>query len=818
MWQDLVFALRQMRRGWRFYFLAATTLALGIGATTAIFSLISGVLLRSLPFPEQERLVALRTVAFSAGLNTNGSLAESSLENSSYPDFYDWRRQNRTLESMAAYTHRTRRKFTPAGNGKPRIIEGLHVSADFFRVLGVAPQLGRSFAAEDEKPGTCSIIISQEFWVSEFGAGLQGVGGPIRISDKVCTLVGVMPAGFSFPYRSEKPTFWATLAVLRDLSSDLTGPRSDRALNVVARLRPGVSPVQAKSELNTIQQGLAQTFAEDRNHSGVAVTPLLDEMTGGFRKSLLLLFGAVSGVLLIACVNVAGLLLARGVARKNEFGVRISLGASATRIIQQVLLESVLLSVLASIAGVALAFFLLKAFVGIVPTDLPRLHEVHVDGMVLAFTLLVSIVVGIGFGIFPAWSAARANGLLVVGRGRASSSGRSEQRLHGVLVVAEIALSLVLVASSGLLIRSFVETVRVNPGFDTHNLLTLRLGMVVVGYGGGEKAPLFMQRVNSAVAQIPGVESVTGGFPLPFTYDSTDSFEIQGQPTDLSDPLVAKTAIIQPGYFETLKVPLLRGRTFEERDNERAKRVAIVDAAFARQFFPNDEPIGKFIRPNVEVNEKPMWYEIVGVVGSMRTTDLTAVPESQFFLPFLQTNNQPQILILRTSGDAKGYEKSVTSAIQALDVETTIFDVSTMDERVSRSVVSARFEAQLLTAFGAIALLLAAVGLYAALSEMVARRRFEIGLRVALGAQTRDVLQLVLRRGLSLTMAGVASGLAGFAVAARLFDDMIYGISVFDPWTMGGAGGVLVVVAFVASAWPAWIAARLEPTAALREQ
>jgi putative ABC transport system permease protein len=340
----------------------------------------------------------------------------------------------------------------------------------------------------------------------------------------------------------------------------------------------------------------------------------------------------------------------------------------------------------------------------------------------------------------------------------------------------------------------------------------------VIGYGGGDNAPVFMQRVNTTLAQIPGEQSVTGGFPIPFTYDSTDSFAIQGQPIDLSDPPVAKIATIQPGYFETLKVPLLQGRTFEERDNERAKRVAIVDAAFARQFFPNDQPIGKFIRPNVEDSQKSTWYEIVGVVGSMRTTDLTAIPEPQFFLPILQTNDTPQILILRTAGDPKHFEKSVTAAIQALNADTTIFDVSTMDERVTRSVVSARFEAQLLTAFGGMALLLAAVGLYAALSEMVARRTFEIGLRMALGAQTGDVFRLVLRRGLILAVVGMGIGLLGLAMVGRVFSDLLYEVKAFDPWTIFAVSAILILVSLVASVVPAWRAAGLEPTEALREQ
>ncbi len=815
--QDFRFALRQLRRNIRFHLLAAITLALGIGAATAIFSLVSGVLLLALPFPEPNRLVALRTLQFPPGLPAGTDPAAASPTDNSYPDFFDWRSESQSFDGIAFYDYGTSRKFTPSGSGRPRIIDGVRVSSGFFEVLGIAPEYGRSFTRQDEKEGTCSIIISHEFWIAEFNGSLKSIGGPIRMSDRACTLIGVMPAGFSFPYQTRAPNFWFTIAVIRWASNDPITRRGDRNTNVVARLRNGRNIAQASAEVNAIQRRIAESFAEDRNYSGVAVTPLLQTIIGDVRKPLLLLFGAVTGVLLIACVNVAGLLLARGVMRRTEFSVRIALGASRGQIMRQVLIESTILSCLAGIGGVVLAFVFLKAFLGIVPQDLPRLREVQIDGVTLGFSLLASLITGLCSGVLPAWSAARCDSTLALGRGRAVSGGRKEHHIHGSLVVAETAISLVLLAGSGLLIRSFVETTRVNPGFDPHGVLTFRLGMSAVEFP-QEKAVLFLRQVRAALSGLPGVQSVTAAYPLPFTYDTMSAFRLMGLAYDPSDPPAAKIAVVQPHYFEALKIPLLQGRTFSERDNAEATRVAVVDAEFARRFFAKGDAIGKSIQPDLEYRERQEWYEIVGVVASIRTTDLTNGPDPQFYLPYEQADARPQGMILRVAGDPHSYVGSVRGAIGELNRDLPLFDVGTMDERVRESTVYARFEAQLVTCFAVAALLLAAVGLYATLSEMVARRTFEIGLRVALGAQPRDVFHLVVKRGLVMALTGVVAGLAAFWLVARLFADMLYNVSTFDPWTIVTASAVLVCVSFLACIWPAWRAVRLEPMEALREQ
>jgi putative ABC transport system permease protein len=755
-------------------------------------------------------------MGFPAGLPIGSAEGGSPTENS-YPDFLDWRQQSRTFDGIASFGYDTVRKYTPSGNGRPLIIPGTFVSSNFFNVVGVAPQYGRSFRRDDEIKGTCSIILNHEFWVSEFGKSVESVGGPIHMSDRACTIVGVMPAGFHFPYQEHAPEFWATFAYLQNGQNTPVERRGDRDVMVLARLRKGYGMAQANAEMNAIQRGLAQSYAEDRNYSGIEVSSLLSTLTGDYRKSLLLLFGAVAGVLLIACVNVAGLLMARGVIRKDEFAVRMALGASRGQIIRQVLTESTILSCASGIVGVALGFLFLRRFLEIVPLELPRLGEVHMDGTTMGFAVIVCLLTGVGFGVLPAWIASRSDATLALGRGRATSGGQKEHRIHGGLAVAEIAISLVLLAGSGLLIRSFVDTMRVNPGFDTHGMLTFRLGMSGVEYPRVKAMP-FLRQVRTKLAGLPGVKSVTGSYPLPFTYDDQSTFRLEGVAYDPSDPPSAKIVGVAPLYFETLKIPLLSGRTFDERDDAKAKKVAVVDAEFARRFFPKGDAIGKSIEPDMRFQNPLEWYEIVGIVGSIRTSALTNAPDPQFYLPYEQAGDWPEGIILRTEGDPRAHENEVRAAIAEMNRDLPVFDLSTVDERVSQSMGYARFEAQLLTCFAVVALLLAAVGLYATLSEMVARRTFEIGLRVALGALPGDVFQLVVKRGLGMAALGLILGLAGFWVASRVFADMVYGVAPFDLWAILAAGAVLVGVSIVASAWPAWKAMQLEPMKALREE
>jgi putative ABC transport system permease protein len=831
--RDFIFALRQLRTNLRFSVIVVLTLALGIGATTAIFSVVSGVLLRALPFPEPERIVSLQTIEYPHA-EANSKEADlnqanpGSLSDVSFPDFFDWRQQSQTLEAVASYAYGTTRKFTPAGNGPAQIIEAEYVSGDFFRALGVTPALGRDFTLADERDANRPIILSHRFWVTEFHASPDIVGKQINISDRVAIVIGVLPADFTFPGQSDSPSFWG--AFMQGGSSggnpsgmpqkDLISPisrRNDRTTQVLGRLRRGVKIAQARAEMNAIQRSIAEQYPEDRNAFGVEVRPLLEYVSADYRKPLYLLFGAVTAVLLIACANVAGLLLARGFARRHEFSVRVALGARPSQIVRQVLIESTVLALCGGATGLALAFVALKTVLGLAPANLPRIEHVQIDGTVLAFAFLVSLVTGIAFGVFPAWSAARSDSSGMWRAGRGVSVGRSEHRLRAGFVIAETAISLALVGGSGLLIGSFAETMRVPPGFDPHHILVFRLGMSYVEFP-NDKARLFFRQLFPQLAAIPGIESVTGAYPVPFSYDNTSRFAIGGRPNDPSDLPISNRVVVEPNYFETLRVPLLKGRTFDIRDDWNAKRVVVVNQEFAREFFPNEDPIGKSIQPDfAEFGESPTWYEIVGVVAGIRT-DLTSPPQPGFFVPYEQATISPQGVILRASGDPHAYVNSVRSLVAGLHRDVPVFAVTTMDENIVGSTMSQKFEAALLSLFAGAALLLAAVGLYAALSEMVARRTFEIGLRVALGAQRGDVFGLVVRRGLVLAAAGLVVGLGGFAILGRVVADMLYGVRAFDPGVVGVACAVMISVAFVASAAPAWRAARLEPVEALREE
>jgi putative ABC transport system permease protein len=839
MGRDFAFALRQLRTNLRFSVIVVLTVALGIGATTAIFSVVSGVLLRALPFPEPERIVSLQTIEYPRaedGSNETDSKQASpqpanpgSITDVSFPDFFDWRQQSKTLEWISSYAYGTTRKYTPPGNGPAQIIAGEYVSADFFRALDVTPILGRNFARADEHDADRPILLSHRFWVTEFHSSPDIVGKGITLSDRVATVIGVLPANFSFPGLSDSPNFWGTFMQGSLSSGNPSGMpqkdfvssvsrRNDRSTQVIGRLRRGVRVAQARAEMNAIQRSIAEQYPEDRNAFGIEVRPLLEYVSGDYRKPLYLLFGAVTALLLIACANVAGLLLARGFARRHEFSVRVALGAKPSQIVRQVLIESMVLALCGGAIGIALAFVLLKTVLSLAPANLPRVDHVQIDAIVLAFAFLVSLMTGVVFGVFPAWRASRSDGSGMWRAGRGISGGRGEQRLRAAFVIAETAISLALVGGSGLLIGSFVETMRVPPGFDPHHILMFRVGMSFVEFP-NDKARLFLRQLLPQLAAIPGVESVTGAYPVPFSYDNSSRFAISGRPNDPSDLPMSNRVAVEPNYFETLRIPLLKGRTFDLRDDWNAKRVVVVNQEFAREFFPNEDPIGKSNQPDfAEFGESPNWYEIVGVVAGIRTTNLTSPPLPGFFVPYEQATISPQGMILRVSGDPRAYMNSVRSAVAELHRDVPIFAVTTMDENIVGSTTSERFEAALLALFAGSALLLAAVGLYAALSEMVARRTFEIGLRVALGAQQSDVFRLIVRRGLSLAAMGLVVGIGGFAIFGRVVADMLYGVRAFEPAVVGMACAVMMVVALVASAAPAWRAARLEPVEALREE
>jgi predicted permease len=809
--QDLRFAIRQLRKSPGFALTTTLTLALGIGATTAIFSLINAVLLRPLPFPEPSRLM-------SVGLIHTSVTKSGPPESLSYPDFFDWRTRNRTFESLASY-HGDNHTLT--GNGTPRQIESQTVSSEFFRLLGINPLLGRGFVADDEKPGTHVAVLSHETWQSVFGGDPSIVGRNITLDRNTYTVVGVMPKGFEFPIQTPAPQLWTSLADDATDKDPITAQRGAHMVNLVGRLKPGVSVAQANADLNVIAQNLAAQYPEsNKQFAGAAVVSQLEDLVGSTRSALNVLFAAVVFVLLIACANVAGLMLTRASRRRPEIAVRSAMGATRWEIMRQVLVESVVLGICGGTLGVVLSVLLLKTMLRFVPQNLPRLDQVSVDGMVLLFAAAVSILTGVLFGVLPAWRMSRLDPALALREGtRSMTSGRKQNRLNSVLVVAETAIGLVLLVGAGLLVRSLVRVLNVEPGFNPRNVLTASVNLPDSQYPDLKKG-LFYDELLPRLAALPGVKSVSAGYPLPLSRGNiTLGFTIEGRPVAKGEEFDAPTSVVTPDFFRTLDIPLIAGRSFLPTDDSKAPAVAIVNQAFVRKFFPHENPIGKHIQPGLGdgiTNHPPR--EIVGIVGDVKRKGLTAEMPAQFYLPLKQALILDPSLIIRTDGDPLSLLGPLREQLGQVDSNIPLYRVRTLDDYFSLSAAQPRFQTVLITSFAVIALLLAAVGLYAVLSYMVAQRTLEIGLRLALGAQRDRVLALILRRGMALAGAGLAIGIVVSLLLTRFMQELLYGVKPFDPLTFVAVSAVLLLVSLVASSVPAYRAARLDPMRTLREQ
>jgi predicted permease len=814
--QDLRIAARQFRKTPGFAITTIATLALGIGASTAIFSLVDGVMLRPLPFPQPGRLLWLQQVDTSAGLTAKG---EPTSEPLSYPDYFDWRAQTRSFSGLASYHHAG---MTLTGAGDAQQLSGAVVSSNFFRVLGLHPALGRDFLPDEEKPGTRAAILSYALWQSTFGGSLDIAGKPITLDGNSYTVDGVMPRDTA-PLESPPAAFWVTLAVDAAGVSPETVQRGDDRLEVIGRLRPEVSPAQAHAELKALQHNIAAQFPDtNKPYTDAIAMPLLDHLVGGYRPALRVLFAAVTLVLLIACANVAGLMLARSSRRAPEMAVRSAVGAGRSAIMRQVLLESLFLSLSGGALGVLFSAWILDLLVRLMPKDLPRLDLVSINAPVLAFAVSVSVLAGLIFGLVPAWRMSHLDPSLALREGaRGMTGGRRRNLLHNWLVIAETAVSLVLLIAAGLLIRSFVEVLRVDPGFDPHHVLTAQISLPAVRYPHDRRLQ-FYDAFLARLAALPGVQSAAAGYPLPLTSGYIDiSFSIEGRPVAPGDEPGAALGIATPGYFETLRIPILAGRAFTARDGTKAPPVVIVNEAFARKFFPGENPIGKHLTPGLGdgVVKHPV-REIVGIAGSVKRQQLTGELEPQYYLPYAQAVITSPTLLIRTAGDPARLTAALREQLAQADRDIPLYRVGSMDELVSKSAAQPRFQTMLLTAFAVLALLLSALGLYSVLSYMVAQRTLEIGLRMALGAQRGDVLAWILRRGLLLAAAGLAAGLAASVFVTRVLSasGMLYHIEPFDPLTFATVTLLLLVVSAIASGAPAVRAANLDPVRTLREQ
>ena len=816
--QDFSFAIRQFRRNPGFTVMVIITLALGIGATAAIFSLVDGILLRPLPFPNAERLVAISTLAFPPNVSPSHPSAGWEI-GSSYPNFFDWRRESRSFDSLSS-CDRITRLYSKANGEDARVMEGMRSSANLFSTLGVTTALGRTFTPDEEEAGHRVVILSHELWVSDFAASPDAIGQSVNISDVPYTVIGVMPSGFHFPVDQPAP-FWSTFSIDSEGPDPLTAQRDNDRLLIVGRLKTGVDKNQALADLNMIERRLAQQYSENRGRGAVSIAPMLEGAVSDARSGLVLLLASVGVVLLIGCTNVAGLLLARASTRRMEVAVRTALGANRSRLLRQFLLESLLLALSGGVVGISLSYLLLHVGLRIVPHELPRVYAVTINGRVLAFTVLLSAGTALIFGLLPAWKVSQLNPVTGLREGGPTmTSGRGRNHLHHGLVVVETALGFALLIGSGLLIRTMINILRIGPGFDTTRTVAFDIAITNKRYPDPSKVP-FYDKLLPQLAALPGVERVGGANPLPLRWPATTSFTIAGHlnsPDDLPDAGATST---EPGYFETLSIPLVRGRTFTAHDNDpKSPPVAIINQSFARRYFPGEDPIGRYFTPRFEHRDKLMiGRQIIGIVGDVRNADPDDPYQPEFFLPYAQepTHQRPDV-VMKVAGDPSSYEETVRKIVAAIDKDAPVFGYRILADDLQNQASQQRFEATMVSTFAGIALLLSAIGLYAVLSYVVAERTRELGLRMALGASRSDVLTLVLRRGLLLSGIGIGVGALASVIVGRFMQDLLFGVAPLDPSVFSTGTLVLVVVSIVATLMPAVRAAGLDPIRTLRDQ
>ena len=682
--------------------------------------------------------------------------------------------------------------------------------------------LGRAFVADDEKPGMRAAVLSHETWQSIFGSDPAIVGHNITLDGNSYTVAGVMPAGFQFPLDNPTPALWTSLADDATGKDPMTGQRGAHMATLIGRLKNGVSIEQARADLDLIAQNLSRQYPDSNTvFDGALVVPELQEdVPVTSRTAFHVLFAAVVFLLLIACANVAGLMLARTTKRKPEIAVRAALGASRLGLVRQALVESVVMSLCGGALGVVFSVILLRTLLRFVPENLPRLGQVAVDGPVLLFAAITSILTGVVFGVLPALRMSRLDPALALREGtRSVTSGRGQHRLHGGLVIAETAIGLVLLIGAGLLIRSFVRVLNVDPGFDPHQVLTAEIDLPDKQYP-GVKGPQFFDELLARVAALPGVQSVAAGYPLPLSHgDFTIGFQVEGRPVPEGREPAESVSVVTPGFFHTLRIPLLAGRDFLPTDDSKAPAVVIVNQAFVKKYFPGEDAVGKRFQPGLGdgVTDQPM-RQIVGVVADVKRNGITANTKPQYYMPYKQAIVVAPPLVIRTAGDPKMLIAPVRAQVAALDSNIPVFHIKTMEDYVSSSAAQPRFQTMLITSFAVLALLLSAIGLYAVLSYMVAQRTLEIGLRLALGAQRDSVLGLVLQRGMFMALAGVAIGIVASLGLTRFMEKLLYGVKPFDLLTFAGVSAVLLLVSLIASSVPAYRAARLDPMQTLRER
>ena len=797
LFKDIRYGVRSLLKRPGFTAIALVTLALGIGANSAMFSAVNAVLLRPLPFPESEQIVSLD------GVNPSKGITQS---NMSVPDFADWQNQNQVFERMAGFV--SGGALLVSGDETERV-RGTGVSADFFPLFRTNAFKGRTLEPDDSQKGREPVVVlSHGLWQRRFGADPNVVGTTVLLSGKNTTVVGVMTPGFDYPTQSE---LWVPFPI--DAASER---RDNRYLSVVTRLKQGVSLAQAQAEMDTINLRLAQAYNETNSGWTVMLTNLRERLVGGMRSSLLVLLGAVAFVLLIACANVANLLLARATARQKEIAVRTALGASRWRIVRQLLTESLLLSIVGGAIGLLVSVWLTKLLIALSPPNTPRFDEIAPNARVLAFTLALTVITGLVFGLAPALQVSRPDLNEGLKEGLRSGASGHRNRLRSLLMVSEIALSFMLLVGAGLLIKSFIRLREVSPGFNPDQVLAVRVSLPSAKYPQGEPRVQLLHQAIERLSLLPGVQSAGAVLSLPLggdTFNVGRGYIREGRPATPEEADGAAYLAATPDYFRTLQIPVVNGRAFTAQDTEKTPKVLIVNETMARHLWPGESPIGR--RITIWRDEK-FPREIVGVVGDTKRS-LDADPGQQMYVPYAQDSGWTGMsLVIRTRGDPTNVTAAMRSELRSLDKGIPVFNVRTMNDVLATSVAPRRTPMLLLSAFAGVALLLAMIGIYGVTAYYVTQRTQEIGIRMALGAQISDVLKLVLRSGMVLALIGIGAGLVGAFALTRMLTTLLFGINPTDGVTFVTVSVCLLITALIACYLPARRATKVDPLVALR--
>jgi putative ABC transport system permease protein len=799
--QDIRFGARMLLKQKGFTAVALLTLALGIGANTAIFSLVNGVLLRPLPYPESQRIV------YFEGKNPMQGITDSNI---SFPDFVEWSKQSDLFAATAAYY--TGNANLAADNAEPERVPRAGVTSNFFAVLGVQPVLGRVFRAEEDQPNNIGVaIISDGLWKRRFGSDRNIIGKQISVSARLVTVIGVMAPGFEFPERSQ---VWTTAALNPDEE-----PRDNRSISAIARLQNGIDLQRVQAQISAINARLALEFPDTNKGWDARVSVLRDQLVHEARPALLALLGAVGFVLLIACANVANLLLARAAARQKEIAIRAAMGASRGRVVTQMLTESVLLSAIGGTLGLLLSVWLTDVLRSLMPEGAPRLDHVGIDYRVLVFAIGVSALSGFVFGLVPALQASKLDVSSSLKEGGRTGEGHRRTSARSLLLIGEVALSLVLLIGAGLLIKSFMRLQEVRPGFNPDHVLITSLSLPSAKYK-NEQCPEFFRQLAERLQALPGIEAVGGGINLPLqasNYNIGRAFIPEGRPLTVDESINGSFATITGDYFRALQIPLIAGRFFDARDTADTPKAVIVNESVAKRYFGSPHnALGK--RLTIWRDEK-FPREIVGVVGDTRTSSLLQEGDAQIYVPHTQDSAWNfMALVIRTAGDPAAFANTVRREVQALDKDQPLYNVRTMNDVVVNSIGAQRLSMQLFSVFAIAALLLAAVGIYGVMAYSVTQRTQEIGIRMALGAQKGDVLRMIVRQGMTLTIIGVGVGLLGALALTRVIANLLFGVNAADPATFATVALLLAFVALLACYLPARKATRLDPMKALARE